>query len=236
MLRRFWNWIRGKSPKYMSEQQLTDLTRGMLHAASTTAAMIAQQHIRVIDQFFDVQEDGTLVAKMVKIYITDDQYLMVPLISLVSPKGIALERMRVEMSVRITGTELKKATDKVDNSEATRASFKVQLAPKHKDNHGKRRDDLTEIEMIFTSGDPPEGIMRIIDDYTNMIKPIKEDPKNTGNGSTTYHTIGARGAVNGTGNGDAFPENSEPVTDPGPALEPEDSGWVEPDKPDKSDE
>ncbi|KKK66923.1 hypothetical protein LCGC14_2959210, partial [marine sediment metagenome] len=163
-----------------------------------------------------------LEAKMVKIQITEDHYTMVPLISLVSPKGIALEKMRVEMSVRITETALKDATDEVDNSGATRASMKVQLAPKHRDNFGKRRDDITEIEMIFTAGDPPEGIMRIIDDYTNMIKPIK-DPKdgngngNGGNGSSTYHTIGIKGPTNGSGNGEEDPFLQEDNS----ALEPE---------------
>ena len=192
----------------MSEQQLTDLTRGMHHAASTTAAMIAQQYIRIIDQFFDAQEDGSLVAKMVKIHINDDHYTMVPLISLVAPKGIALEKMRVEMSVKITEAEMKEATDKVDNSKATRSSFKVQLAPKHHSS-SRRRDDLTDIEMIFTAGDPPEGIMRIIDQYTDLIKPIKDD----GNGNhTEYHTIG----IGGTGNGDKPFKPAEA----GPALEP----------------
>ncbi len=200
--------------KYMSEQQLTDITRGMHHAASTTAAMIAQQYIRIIDQFFDKRPDGTLEAKMVKIYITEKEYMMVPLISLVSPKGISLEKMRVEMSVRITETTLKEATDQVDNSNATRSSMKVQLAPKHKDNFGKRRDDLTEIEMIFTAGDPPEGIMRIIDDYTNLIKPLSDKEAPGEPASATYHTIGIKGANGDNGNKEAFGDN------PGNALEP----------------
>lgn len=178
----------------MSVQQLTDITRGMHHAASTTAAMIAQQYIRIIDQFFDVEDDGSMTAKMVKIHIDQKHYTMVPLITLVTPKGLALEKMRVEMSVKIDEAFVREATDSMDNSMATRSSFKVVLAPKS-DVIG-RRSDITDIEMIFTSGDPPEGMMRIIDEYTNMIKPINnsngdgdivKSAKGTGDG---YDTIG----------------------------------------------
>lgn len=196
-------------------QMLTDITRGMHHAASTTAAMLAQQYLRVIDQFFDTEADGTMTAKMVKVWIDSDHYMMVPLISMVSPKGLALERLEVEMTVRIDEATVKKATDTADNSEATRSSFSVTMSPKS--NVLGRRSDMTDIKMVFTAGEPPEGFSRLIDEYTNQIQPRTSENGKDGTGvksagpngmePTTYHTIGKEGLQTG-----AYPA-LEPETD-----------------------
>jgi len=182
-----WGWIKGLFGKRkpddsggdkkgsMSRQKLTDLTRGIHHAASTTQAMLAEQFIRMFDQFFDSEEDGSLTAKMVRIQHPGDQnqFLMVPLISLVAPKGIVMNKMEVEMSVRIEEAYQKYATDYSDNSEATRCSFKVSFAPKS--GLLGRSSDLTTIKMTFEAGDPPEGVMRVIEEFTNGIHPQKKE-------------------------------------------------------------
>jgi hypothetical protein len=158
------------------QQALTDITRGMYHAASTTSAMVAQQYIRMIDQFFDKEDDGSLSAKMVKINLGDNHVIMIPLVTLVAPKGLTLDEMKVHMSVQISETKAKLATDLADDSSATRTSFNVVLSPKT--NILGRKSDVTDIEMIFKAGEPPEGVMRIIEEYSNMIKPIKTDEVN----------------------------------------------------------
>jgi hypothetical protein len=158
------------------QQALTDITRGMYHAASTTSAMLAQQYIRMIDQFFDKEDDGTLAAKMVKIQLGDDHVIMVPLVTLVAPKGLTLDEMKVHMSVQISEAKAKLATDLADDSSATRTSFNVVLSPKT--NILGRKSDVTDIEMIFKAGEPPEGVMRIIEEYSNMIKPAKTEEIN----------------------------------------------------------
>ena len=183
-------------PPNNPQQKLTDITRGLHHAASTTAAMLAQQYIHLIDQFFDREKDGTMTAKMVKVLIDQGHYMMVPLISLVSPKGLALERMEVEMSVKIDEATAKQATDNIDNSGATRSSFKVSMSPRVVTTDGRRSSELTDIKMIFTAGEPPEGISRIIEEYTNIVRPLPR-----GNGEANgHHVIGANG-TNGNGSG-----------------------------------
>ncbi len=158
----------------MNVQKLTDITRGMHHAVSTTSAMLAQQYILMVNQFFDrdTDEKGETIfkAKMATVEIDDKHQMKLPLVSLVAPKGIALEKMRIEMSVKMSEVEAKKATH-LDNSEAERTSFKVSLSPKsHGD--GRRRSDIVDIVMEFQATDPPEGIMRIIDEYSNMIQAV----------------------------------------------------------------
>ncbi len=184
-------------------QMLTDITRGMHHAASTTAAMVAQQYIRIIDQFFDEESDGTISAKMVKVNMDEDHFMMVPLIALVAPKGLALDKMVVHMAVKIDKATIKEATDKVDNSKATRSSFSVSLSPKASSDDA----DLTRIEMVFTSGDPPEGINRIIEEYSNQIRPI---PIKSANGNHKKFCV--IGKESNSGNGSKIehgPENKQ---------------------------
>jgi len=162
-------WWEGKP---ISKQALTDITRGMQHAASTTTAMLGQQFIHLINQFFDKEKDGTLRAKMVQVELSPDHMVKVPLISLVQPSAIVLDKLKIKMSVRIEESKVKDAVrDVMGNSEATRLSFQVTMSPKT--GVLGRRSDITDIEMTFKGVDPPEGIMRLIEQHTNLIEPLK---------------------------------------------------------------
>lgn len=160
----------------MSRESLAALTRGIHHAASSTYSMLAQQYIQMIGQFFEQKEDEDgnlkLFAKMVYIKISENTETAIPLISLVAPKGLALERMKVCMSVRIEETNSKQATIDEDQTDIDRLSLKVSVSPRTKEGQ-RRSSDVTDIDMEFTAGDPPEGVMRLIDAYTNLL-----DPKN----------------------------------------------------------
>jgi hypothetical protein len=168
MFKWFASLFRGR--KGMSEQKLTDITRGMQHAASTTIALVADQYIRLLEQFFDPTEDGTLKAKMVRVAIDDKRYVLIPLVSLLTPRGLTLDQMRVQLSVRLRDMDVLKATTQ-EESEVTRASFNVDLAPRSE--KGERKGDVVDIEMVFHAVDPPESVMRVIDMYANLIEPLK---------------------------------------------------------------
>ncbi|MDC7223759.1 MAG: DUF2589 domain-containing protein [Spirochaetales bacterium] len=150
---------------------LSALTRGIHHAASSTHAMLGQQYMHLINQFFDEQEDGTLRAKMSYVQLDDQNWIPVPLISLVSPKGLSLEKMEVRLSVKIEEAKTKKATIDADGSDADRLSMGVSLSPVAKESESRNKD-LTDITLTFVAGEPPEGLSRIIENYTNLIEPI----------------------------------------------------------------
>jgi hypothetical protein len=83
--------------------------------------------------------------------------------------------MRIRMSVKIEEAEIKEATrEMMGNSDATRLSMRVSMSPKSK---GRRKSDVTEVEMVFEGTDAPEGIMRLIEQHTNMIEPLKREEK-----------------------------------------------------------
>jgi|GEM_PF-2066191 len=161
----------------MDSSQLSDITRGLYHAASTTTAMVAQQYIHILQQFFDQMDDGTLQAKMAKVAVDDQHFIMVPLISLVSPMGFNLERMKVGLAVRVDAVDVRPGTHPSDDSEVTRTAFTVSMSPRpgQSGDSGDRNGDAMTIDLEFVSHAPPEGVMRIIDNYTNLIRPAKLD-------------------------------------------------------------
>ncbi|MFH7319214.1 DUF2589 domain-containing protein [Desulfurivibrio sp. D14AmB] len=163
----------------MNAQMLTDITRGMHHAVNTTGTMISQQYVMLLQQFFDTQEDGSIAAKMVKVQMDEKHDILVPLIALVQPQGIALEKMRFEFSIKITESELKRATHEVDGFNAGRTAFKVFLSPRGGAGE-QRRADTIDVEMIFTRCEAPEGMARLIEQYANMVQPFKREEEAEG--------------------------------------------------------
>ncbi|PLX49705.1 MAG: hypothetical protein C0613_06550 [Desulfobulbaceae bacterium] len=158
----------------MNAQMLTDITRGIHHAVNTTGTMISQQYVLMLQQFFDTQEDGSIAAKMVKVEMDEKHDILVPLIALVQPQGIALNKMRFNFSIKITESELKRATHEVDGLNAGRSAFKVFLSPKSS-SAGGRRSDIIDVEMEFSRCEAPEGMSRLIEQYANMVHPFKGD-------------------------------------------------------------
>src|SRR5512142_2904776 len=157
----------------MGKDTLSALTRGSHHAAASTAVRLGQQYIQMLAQYFDDRQ-GRLYAKMAYLQLTEQHTVAVPLIALVAPKGLALERMKVSLSVRIDETDLKQATVDGDTFEGDRVSMKVTVSPRTRDGD-RRASDVTGIEMEFASGEPPEAIMRIIDSYAGLVDPKKFD-------------------------------------------------------------
>lgn len=196
-------FTRGGGAPNMDEQTLSALTRGMQHAASSTFDLMANQYLVMLAQFFDPpveKDDGKLRAKMVYVKIDNDHWASVPLISLVAPRGLALDRMTIKLSAQVKNVDLKKATVEGVKSDADRASMRITMAPRTREGE-RRPDDVMDIEMVFAAGDPPEGIMRLIDAFANQIDPrpsarVQPDLKNHPAASLVYK---AKPEPSGTG-------------------------------------
>lgn len=71
-----------------------------------------------------------------------------------------------------------KITSSLDDHNIT--NFHVSMSPSGKNKKG-RNNQHVDIEMQFTTLDPPESIMRLIDEYTNLVLPrITQEEKNNG--------------------------------------------------------
>lgn len=173
----------------MENQKLTYITRGLQHAAAETNSMVADQYIRILSQYFDHLEDGTLQAKMVRVQLDDTHHAQVPLVALVAPTGLALDRMRVELSIRMEGADdqpqsvlnrLRHVVRDQGDEDAARSDFTVSLSPRSKSREGSRQSDHVHIDLEFKAIETPEAVMRVIDAYANMFTPIRTpEPEET---------------------------------------------------------
>ena len=163
------------SPAPMTAIDLRDLTRGLQEAAAATNSLIAQQYINLFDQFFDCDTQALgspMKAKMVEVAMDDRHIMRVPLFALVAPKGLTLERMQVDLSVRVNATEELRAL-REECDKASTASFKVTIGAQGR--QGEARDpDEVQIRMQFHASEPPEALNRLIEEYTKLITPTRK--------------------------------------------------------------
>jgi len=172
---------RKKEP--MTASDLSHITRGLHQAAAATQHLIAQQYIRLFDQYFDYDPNdlGTpMKAKMVEVALDDAHVMNIPLIALVAPRGLGLECMKVDLSVKMEGSELEKASHALENGEIQSERFFVTFGSQKR--AGNERDpDEVSISMEFKACEPPEAIHRLIEEYTNLISPLRILPASRGN-------------------------------------------------------
>ncbi|WP_232441643.1 DUF2589 domain-containing protein [Burkholderia ubonensis] len=153
---------------------LDEIARGMQHAAAAANQLLAHQYTAVLDQFFDRRDDGLLAPREVQVALDAEHTMPVPLVALATPRGLALERMVVHLTVRGDFTEAHPAGAFAGADQ--RGRFYVTLAPRsaNKDaqgNAGRRDTEHIDIEMQFAALAPPEAIMRVIDEYTHRLVP-----------------------------------------------------------------
>ncbi len=163
----------------MTSSDLSDITRGLQEAAAATNTLIAQQYIKLFDQFFDYDPEqlgAPMKAKMVEIAMDGQHTLQIPLIALVSPRGLALERMQVDLSVRVNGIDA--GDPHKDTHDNGTARFQVTVGANGR--RGDQRDpDEVQIRMQFQACEPPEAINRLIEEYTNLIVPQRQNAPST---------------------------------------------------------
>lgn len=150
---------------------LDEIARGMQHAAAAANQLLAQQYMSILDTFFDSDDAGLLSPRAVELALDAEHTMPVPLVSLVTPRGLALEKMVVHLTVRGDFAE----AIQTDTGEH-RAHFHVTLAPPSKraasDGQTAHRDtEHIDVEMHFAALTPPEAIMRVIDEYTHRLVP-----------------------------------------------------------------
>lgn len=154
---------------------LDEIARGMQHAAASANQLLAQQYTQVLDTFFDSDDEGVLTARTVNLALDAEHTMPVPLVALATPRGLALEKMVVHLTVRGDFAEAMP----VDGGDS-RARFHVTLAPPSKrgvDASTRDRDtEHIDIEMHFTALAPPDAIMRVIDEYTHRLVPRPTRP------------------------------------------------------------
>ncbi|MBJ6132889.1 DUF2589 domain-containing protein [Ochrobactrum sp. Q0168] len=148
-----------------------EIALGMQHAAMAANRLIARQYLQAMEPFFEDIGDGRLKPKVVDIELDNDHQIKIPLVAMSTPRGLLLEKMKVFLTVC---TEAIEPMDVSTNStEETTNRFIVSLSPTAHDKNG-RSPSHVDIEMEFRSFEPPESVMRLIEEYTRHIQPIRQ--------------------------------------------------------------
>lgn len=157
---------------------LADIARGMQHAATAANQFIAHQYQQTLDPFFERDADGLLTPKTVSIQLDSRHHIILPLVALSTPRGLMLEKMKVQMTVRTDAVSKDELASPLDDYNIS--NFHVSMSPSDKNKKG-RNSQHVDIEMQFTALEPPESLMRLIDNYTNLVLPqITKEEKNHG--------------------------------------------------------
>lgn len=170
----------------MAREQLTDLVRGIAYAVGSAQAVSAEHLLLQLRQFFDKDTDGkTLIPKLVRIQhpTVPDQFMLVPLFSLISPSSLRMEEVKIDLSLTIAEVKQRYATNEGDNSRATRSSYSIEVGPKLSRENG-RPTEVVDVSITFKANDPPEGISRIIEDLAASIESKKHFGKDWKNITT----------------------------------------------------
>lgn len=162
----------------------TDVIRGFQHAVERAQTVAEQHSIGILDRFFTEEKDEETGItkqrpKMITFEIQRDNWMHVPLITLVDPNSLRLDEMEIEMAMRIKKQEIKSAhsRENCNKDDTTRASWEVEFTAM-KETNGDGKQSAIFVKMKFKAPkDQNEGLLRIIDEYRKSVNPMpKGDP------------------------------------------------------------
>lgn len=154
------------------KQTLSDLTRGIQHAVNTAEEILEQHYLRMLGRYFN--EDNS--PRMARIKVPPASVIEVPLLALVTPTALKLDEMVLDMTLRIDETEVKRFPGRAGRV-VERSSFKISVGSGTREDGSPREKNQIDIRMTFKSGDVPEGVSRIMEEFTKSILPKKLIPK-----------------------------------------------------------
>lgn len=159
---------------------LSQLTRGILDAVQDAEAVSGQHILHMLKTYFVTEGEHT-VPRYVQVKVPGPEgasptVISVPLISLITPHSYFLEEMDVELVASLSTGEVKRCVDEaVDKHNlAKRMSYQIAMGAIQKDDPNK-----ATMRMKFRAADPPEGLMKLLDEIANTITPtpLSEAPE-----------------------------------------------------------
>lgn len=156
--------------------KLSALLTGVMSAVQKAATTAGQQNLYLLDQYFHADKDGNRLPIYTRIETASGKVMDVPLICLINPAGYRLDELEMDLSIKLTLAEVKKAVhDYVSNNTMKKGSYAVELCPKDS-KRNVRPDDVVDVKIKFKASETPEGLSRIIETLDNTINVV---PKNT---------------------------------------------------------
>lgn len=152
--------------KEKSVQTFSDIMRGMQYSVNTAQQVLERHHLYLLNKYFDT--NGFPQTK--DFWITPTRKLNVPIISLINQNSLNINEMEIEFEAKINSVILKESNDNSGkdrlNYELDRSSFDMNFTP------SKRDGDTVKVKIKFKTGQLPEGVSRIVEEFDKLIAPI----------------------------------------------------------------
>jgi hypothetical protein len=163
----------------LPKQTFADVTRGFTHCVNQAQELVERHYLQIMDRYFDDEPEDRhgnkkQRPKLLSFKIAKDYVVHVPMVCLIPPSGLTIDELEVEMAMRINKHQLKKASaqEHAHKDHITRSSFEVDFAPMHGPETGGSQN-MMKVKMKFKAKEPPEGVSRVIDAYTNTVIPMR---------------------------------------------------------------
>lgn len=166
-------------PKDHHPGTFTDIIRGFQFCVERAQEVAERHSIEIIDRFFTEEKDkDTGLVKqrprMITFEIQKDNWMHVPLITLVDPNSLRLDEMEIEMAMKINKQTIKKAAKEEDahKDKTTRASFEVEFTSM-KETNGEGSQNAIFVKMKFKAPkNQNEGLLNVIAEYRKGVNPM----------------------------------------------------------------
>ncbi|OXL40021.1 hypothetical protein CA284_12150 [Enterobacter mori] len=145
---------------------LDALVQGLQHAAFSANQYMAHQYIAVLSQLFEQTPDGSYKPDYAELQLDDGHRLNVPLVTLAPPRNLSMERMKMRLTVRGDATEAISSLA----GQGERGHFRVTMAPQP--HEGKTDTQNIDIEIDFVAQEPPEAVLRLLDEFIHRMTPV----------------------------------------------------------------
>lgn len=145
---------------------LDALVQGLQHAAFSANQFMTHQYIAVLSQLFEQTPDGSYKPDYAVLQLDDGHRLNVPLVTLAPPRNLAMEKMKMRLTVRGDATEAMSTL----TGQGERGHFHVTMAPQS--HEGKTDSQNIDIEIDFIAQEPPEAVLRLLDEFIHRMTPV----------------------------------------------------------------
>jgi len=169
---------------HLTPEYLDGLIRGLNYVANCASDMALSHYQNMISQYFVQLEDGSFKAKEIDIRLDDQHVITMPWVAISDGKGLYLDEMDVDFSVKVTGISpveeqqaLANAVERVAgelNGAPNLPRFMVTIGQSTASDQ-QRPKDIIDFKVKFKSQDSPEAVMRVIDKFNSTIHPIRVD-------------------------------------------------------------
>lgn len=166
----WWPWGKKKVAEPAPDHTLSDIIRGLAHAAAAADEVQDRHFIKNIERYFERTDSGEYVPKYCRVMLPGQaHYMDVPLLCLMDPGTLHLSELDVKVAVRMAKSEVKQTVDAAGRDlNMTRAAFTVEFTGSKPGS----RQDVMEVTMKFKRPEEKlEALGRLIDDLNQSLLP-----------------------------------------------------------------